>query len=82
MWPMAECAFFVLGVLPYWRTLWMPEKTLGYWCLLLWCCCVWALYFGSRGQWAPLVNNIVEMGIAGAGIDRLRRASMGVSRAH
>jgi len=73
---MSEATFFGLGVLPYWYTLWLREKTTGYWLVLLWCCCVWALYFGSRGQWAPLVNNIVEMGIASVGLARLRREAV------
>jgi hypothetical protein len=73
---MSEVAFFVGGVLPYWYTLCLREKTTGYWCVLLWCCCVWAFYFGSRGQWAPLVNNIVEMGIASVGLARLRREAV------
>jgi len=73
---MSEVVFLVFGVLPYWYSLWMPEKTLGYWCLLFFCCCVWAGYFAEKGQWAPLVNNLVEMGIASVGIARLRREAV------
>lgn len=70
---MDEAAFFVLGVLPYWYTLWLPDKTDVYWLVLCWCCVVWLTYFVAHGQWAPGVNNAVELGLAVRGLAMVRR---------
>ena len=69
-----EAAFFVLGVLPYWYTLYLPEKSLRFWTVLVWCCCIWIIYFSHHGATAALVNNVVELGLAAWGWRRCRRA--------
>lgn len=61
---MTEPLFFVLGVLPYWWTLWLPEKSLAYWGLLVWCCSVWIVYMILHDARAGIVNGSVELGIA------------------
>lgn len=72
-----EAAFFFLGVLPYWYTLALPDKSRRYWGVLVWCCCVWLGYFIAHGQAAPAINNAVELALAAAG---LRRAGRQVRR--
>lgn len=62
---MSEAAFFALGVLPYWYTIWLPAKDSRYWLVLAWCCCVWIGYMATHEAWAGLANNVVELGIVG-----------------
>lgn len=72
---MDEVAFFILGVLPYWYTLALPEKRRSYWVVLIWCCLVWIAYFWHHGRTAPLVNNIVELGLATYGLRRSQKVA-------
>jgi uncharacterized membrane protein len=67
-----EAAFFLVGVLPYWYTIALPDKGRRYWLVLCWCCVVWLVYFVHHGRTAPAVNNAVELILALVG---LRRAS-------
>ncbi len=69
---MVEGTFFLLGVLPYWYCLSLSGKTKTYWLVMLYCCGVWIVYFAARGQWAPLINNIVETMIVARGLWILR----------
>lgn len=66
-----EAAFFVIGVLPYWFTLWLPDKSLVYWVVLVWACCVWIIYGIRKSAKMTVLNNVVEMAIAITGIWRL-----------
>lgn len=65
-----ECAFFAAGVLPYWITLAMRRKSLRYWCLLLWCSSIWCLYFWYHAAPMGVLNNAVELTLAGYGLWR------------
>jgi hypothetical protein len=65
-----EIAFFVLGVLPYWFALYQPSKTIRYWQVMCWCCCVWLVYFWVHGASAAILNNAVELCLACYGLRR------------
>lgn len=66
-----DLVFFFIGVLPYWYSITMPEKTLWYWCVLTWCCSCWIVYFSFyRFSPAPLINNLVEFSLAIYGVLR------------
>ncbi len=66
-----EATFFVLGVLPYWYTLWLPSKSTSYWAVLVWACIVWIIYNHRRAAAVGVVNNTVELGIAISGLAAL-----------
>lgn len=68
-----ELLFFAIGVLPYWYTLWLPEKTSSYWYVLVWACLVWIVYGWRRRASMTILNNVVELGIAISGIAALAR---------
>lgn len=68
-----EAVFFVMGVLPYWYTLWLPQKTASYWIVLVWCCLCWIIYGWHRRTYVSVLNNVVELGIAVSGIVALSK---------
>lgn len=63
-----EALFFLVGVLPYWYTLWLPEKNTAYWCVLVWACSMWIVYGIRKRARMTVLNNIVELTIAVSGI--------------
>jgi len=69
-----ELTFFVVGVLPYWYTLALPQKSTRYWLVLCWCSCVWSYYLLQHGAWSGVINNAVEFCLAAWGLARTRRS--------
>ncbi len=63
-----EALVFFIGVLPYWYTVWMPQKTATYWYILSYLCVVWIAYGYRRGAHMTMLNNTVELCIAISGI--------------
>ena len=68
-----EAVFFFLGVLPYWYTLWLPQKTESYWIVLVWACLVWIVYGWRRRASMTILNNVVELCIAISGVVALSK---------
>jgi hypothetical protein len=66
-----EVLFFIFGILPYWYTIYKKDKDVRYWGVLIWCCCVWISYFIHHGTPAALLNNIIELGLALYGLNRM-----------
>ena len=73
----SDAALFVFGILPYWYSLWLPEKTLHYWGVLAWCCVVWIVYFAAKQQWPVLLNSSVELLLALHGLYYVTRRKHG-----
>lgn len=68
-----EIAFVILGVIPYWVTIWMKEKTAAYWAVLSWACLVYIAYYTWHSAPGGVLSTSVELGIAIWGSVRIAR---------
>lgn len=63
-----EIVFFICGVLPWWYLLARKKTDKRFWCMYIFICMTWIVYYSIHGAPAAIVNNVVELGLGIAGL--------------